>query len=97
MGIPVDMPGCIHITLLGESTMRIKRYNNTVKLWLSANDTYDWANKPGASWPCSELAGHRLFAEFDNGDLIDYAVDGKDHVMVLADEFTAMTDDFLAE
>ena len=60
--------------LLGDKRMRIK--DN--KIWLSARDTYNWAHRPGANWPCSQLAGHRVFAEFaDNGDLIDYAIDGR--------------------
>ena len=64
------------------------------KIWLSANDTYNWAHKPGASWPCSQLSGHRVFAEFaDNGDLVDYTVDGriKD---VDANELNAILADF---
>ena len=57
--------------------MRIKRYGKTVKVWLSANDTYDWVHRAGAAWPCSQLSGHRVFAEFDNGDLVDFTIDGK--------------------
>ena len=75
--------------------MKIINSGNTIKLWLSANDTYDWANRPGASWPCSFLAGKKLFAEFDNGDLVDFAVNGKDGVDVDCNEFTAITDDFI--
>lgn len=74
--------------------MKKKKQGNTVKLWLSANDTYAWANRPGAAWPCSFLAGKRLFAEFDDGDLVDYAVDGKCGE-VPVDEFNAITSDFL--
>ena len=75
--------------------MRIKQNEYGVKLWLSANNTYDWAHRPGVSWPCSTLAGKRVFAEFDNhGDLVDVAINGR-----LADcdgnEFNAITSDFL--
>lgn len=76
--------------------MRVERQGNTVKLWLSANDTYDWAKR----WPCSFLSGKRLFAEFDDGDLVDYAVDGKCGFpgdQPLVDEFNAITSDFIAE
>jgi len=70
--------------------MRIK--NN--KIWLSARDTYNWAHRPGNSWPCSQLAGHRVFAEFaDNGDLIDYTIDGR-YKDVDANEFNAIMGDF---
>ncbi len=58
--------------------MRIKKSDQGTQLWLSANDTYNWAHKPGASWPCSALSGHRLYAEFDkDNDLIDMAIDGR--------------------
>ena len=58
--------------------MKLQRTDQGVKLWLSANDTYNWAHKAGASWPCSFLSDKRLFVEYDsNGDLVDLAVNGK--------------------
>ena len=57
--------------------MRTQITDSGVKLWLSANDTHRWATRPRAAWPCSELAGKRLFAEFDQGGLIDLAIDGR--------------------
>jgi hypothetical protein len=76
--------------------MKTLATGNGVKLWLSANDTYKWATRPGSAWPCSELSGHRLFAEFaKGGDLIDMAIDGKS-ADCSADEFNAITNDFLA-
>ena len=57
--------------------MTLQSSENGVKLWLSANDTYDWAHKSGATWPCSFLSDRRLFAEFDrHGDLVDLSIDG---------------------
>lgn len=57
--------------------MRIQRHEHSTKLWLSANDTYNWAHKAGAAWPCSQLSNRRLFVEFDQrGDLVDLAIDG---------------------
>ena len=76
--------------------MRIKKTNSGTQLWLSANDTYNWAHKPGAIWPCSVLSGHRLFAEFSNGDLVDIIIDGRSKDCP-ADEFNAITSDFLGE
>lgn len=75
--------------------MRIHRTTNNIKIWLSANDTYKWANRKGCRWPCSELSGHRVFAEFEaNGDLVDFAIDGK-----IGDcdstEFNAIMADFI--
>ena len=77
--------------------MKVERHGNTVKVWLSANDTYDWAHRPGAAWPCSFLADKTLFAEFDDGDLVNYAVDGTtgEDVDLPADEFDAITSDFI--
>lgn len=75
--------------------MRIKRTGNTIKLWLSANDTYNWAHKTETCWPCSFLAGKRLFAEFVDGDLIDIAVNGCHTRDVPSDEFNAITSDFM--
>ena len=43
--------------------MRTQITDSGVKLWLSANDTYNWATRPRDTWPCSKLAGNRLFAE----------------------------------
>lgn len=73
--------------------MRIRR-NGTIQLWLSADDTYNWAHRPGASWPCSELSGHRMYAEFDRGDLIDLTVDGRSRDIPV-DEFSAIIEDYL--
>ena len=48
--------------------MRTQTTDSGVKLWLSANDTYNWATRPRAIWPCSKLAGNRLFAESTRAD-----------------------------
>ncbi len=78
--------------------MRIQRGDYGVKLWLSADDTYNWAHKRGASWPCSQLSGKRLFAEFDSrGDLVDMAVNGgRGEQDCDSAEFNAITSDYLA-
>ena len=47
------------------------------KLWLSANDTYNWAHRAGESWPCSQLSDKRLFVEFDRNGLCDLAINGR--------------------
>jgi len=77
--------------------MRKVRNGNAVKLWLSANDTWNWATRPGQRWACSELSGKRLFVELDDGDLVDIAVNGKDsHAYdVSADELNAIVEDHL--
>ena len=78
-------------------TMRIKIYDNGVQLWASANDTYDWARKPGAHWPCSMLANKRVFAEFDCNGLLDYAINGKYCDDFDVHEFNAMCADMIGE
>lgn len=66
-----------------------------IKLLLTPADTHKWAT----IWPCSVLSGKTLYAEFDeHGDLIDYVVEddyGPITIDIPADEFTALTSDFL--
>ena len=76
---------------------RLQDNGDSVCLWASASDTYDWAHEIGAAWPCSELAGRRFFAAFDTNGLVDLTVDGKDGVGIPCDEFNAITSDLLAE
>lgn len=47
-------------------------------LWLSADDTYNWARRPGAAWPCSTTSHNRLVVEVDSNGLCGLAVNGKD-------------------
>jgi len=62
---------------------RVQVFEHGVNLWVSANETEDWAAGranfgSGSRWQCSTLAGHRLFAQFDSNGVIDHALDGKD-------------------
>ena len=66
------------------------------QLWISANETYEWAHRAGASWPCSTLSNRRLFVEFDaRGNLVDLTIDGRNDVDCDANELSALTSDFL--
>lgn len=56
--------------------MRKTGTKNECRAWLSARDTEDWANRPGSSWPCSTLAGKKVFVEVSRGDLVDIRVNG---------------------
>jgi hypothetical protein len=76
--------------------MRTQINASSVKLWLSSSDTYAWAHRTGAAWPCSQLAGRRVFAEFDSNGLCDLAIDGKSDEDCDANEFNAITSDHLA-
>ena len=54
-----------------EKLGRVTVYDDSVTVQLSAADTFRWANRPGASWPCSTLSLHAVWAQFDRGGLID--------------------------
>jgi hypothetical protein len=75
--------------------MRIQINETSVSLWISARETEDWATRPSASWPCSQLRGRRLFAGFDRNGLCDLAIDGKSDVDIDGNELTAICADFL--
>lgn len=87
------------IRVLEDRTVRIEKTDTTIRLWLSAKDTCFWATRTGNSWPCSQLSGKQLYAEFDDGDLVDALITDSKGVMMGAplDEFTAITDDFIKE
>jgi len=71
---------------------------DSVCLWASTRDTYDWATKTGAAWPCSTLSDRRIFAAFDSNGLYDIAIDGKDDTSDFdVCEFNALCADLLAE
>ena len=76
--------------------MRIDRKSG-IKIWISANDTENWATRPGQRWPCSTLRGRKVFAEFEkNGDLVDLVIDGgKGDQDCDGNEFNAMISDFV--
>ena len=76
----------------------VKIHSNSVQIWASADDTYDWAHKTGAAWPCSTLSGSRFFAEFDSNGLVDLTVDGRiDTGDIDAHELSCICADLLAD
>jgi hypothetical protein len=55
-----------------------------------------WADRPGARWPCSELAeASQIVASFDSGGLVD--LDGDDCIDLSGDELNAWTSDVIGE
>jgi hypothetical protein len=82
--------------------MKLKIYNHQVKgfavgytLWLSANDTYNWAHRPRHRWPCSTLSNKRLRIDVDNSGLSDLTVNGKPNLdNIDAIEFDALVSHF---
>ena len=77
--------------------MKTQISESSVTLWLSRDDTYTWATRPGESWPCSTLRNSRLVACFDSNGLCDLSVDGKYLVDVDADELSAICADYLRD
>lgn len=76
--------------------MRFLDQGNGFSLWLSANDTYNWANKRNAWWPCSFLSGKRLVVQFDRNGLLDLTINGgKGDQDCPADELSAIVVSFV--
>lgn len=75
--------------------MRLIIGPSSLSVWISARETRDWARKTGAHWPCSQLAGKRLFAAFDRNGLCDLTINGRSGDCD-STEFNAITSDFLA-
>lgn len=76
--------------------MRVSIGPDSVSIWLSTKDTYDWANRPNNRWPCSELANNRVFVSFDVNGINDLAINGKEGD-VSTDELSACIADYLAK
>ncbi len=57
--------------------MRIKEHGMRIgyTLWLSAQDTYQWAWGP-IGWACSFLSGKRVVVAVDSNGLCDLSING---------------------
>ena len=77
--------------------MRIEESITGYSIWLSARDTYNWANKAGARWPCSELCGNRFMACVDANGLCDFTLNGAGDIDVNGTELAACITDHLPE
>ena len=77
--------------------MRVKEHIGGYNLWLTANETYKWAHKAGPTWPCSTLAGHKLFVAIDSNGLCDITLDGKEALEIDSNELEACITDHLPE
>ncbi len=77
--------------------MRIKIDKSGFALWLSANDTYNWAHRPGKAWPCSTVRGRRVALFVDMTGLVEFTVNGRDGVDVDSAELSAMLSDFVRD
>lgn len=76
--------------------MRARIYDSAVVLWLSRDDTRQWAERPGSRWPCSYLSGKRVMCSFDASGLVDITINGR-YGDCPSSEFNAITSDYLRE
>jgi len=74
-------------------TMKIIYDGHSIKMFASKKDTYAWAHKPGAAWPCSQLSGKSLFVELWYGDLVNITVNNKYGVDIDSNELHAFIED----
>ena len=74
--------------------MKIEKKGDWIKIWATEEDTINWANRPGSSWPCSELSGNSLFIELYAGDLVDLELNSGD-CDIGATELNAFIEDAL--
>lgn len=79
-----------------EHTTKEKSIVVYYQLCLSSNETYTWATKVNASWPCSQLKGHRLRVTVDQNGILDYAIDGQ-YKDIDDNELTACVADHLPD
>ncbi len=76
--------------------MRIEYGDDFVFLFAEKCDTWNWAHRPDSCWPCSELAGHWIQAQWDKNGLTELIVSGQ-QLDVSVDEFNAFTSDMLKD
>lgn len=78
--------------------MKLVVKDNSFRLWLTADETYNWANKPNGVWPCSTISEHDLYVEYDEHGLLDYYFDNQNRGYQFDDnEFSAIITDHVVE
>jgi hypothetical protein len=93
----LSMPMVSLAMIEGTGQMRIKTGGRTIVVQATRQETYDWANRPGKSWPCSSLASHSLYVMFEDGNLVEFSCDGgKYDRFVDMREFNAFIEDAMA-
>jgi hypothetical protein len=75
--------------------VRIHKTAEGYTMQLSARDTYDWAHRSGAAWPCSTLSDHRVMVCVDSNGLCDFTLDGRTDGDVDGNELDACVSDHL--
>jgi hypothetical protein len=76
-------------------TDRKEKNADSYSLWLSADDTYRWANRAGGWWPCSDISGKRLCVQVDSNGLVGVFVNGSGDADIDGNELDAIVSDFL--
>ena len=73
--------------------MKVTVVKNTVKIWLSAKDTYEWSEQ---NWPYSIAAGKRVFVEFNQDtERFRFTVNDDIEVEIPNDELSGLLTDML--
>lgn len=67
------------------------------EMWFSARDTEQWANKIGAAWPGSSLAGRRCYVKVDYNGLLDLTINGRYGQDCSENELQAIVHDHLPD
>lgn len=60
---------------------------------LSGRETYEWSTRPGAAWPCSDLADSALCIEVNSNGLCDMPI-GRE---CSSNELESIVSDFLPD
>ena len=77
--------------------MRFAGYGAGYTMSFSAPNTWDWAHRPNARWPCSSLAGKRIFIVVNNNGLAETRVRGRGDLNIQSDELAAIVADHLPQ
>lgn len=76
--------------------MKIQKTENGTKIFLSKNDSWRWAMRPGRSWPCSTLSDKRIYVELaSNNDIIDVRINGRNPKNIDSHELRSLLKDIL--
>ena len=64
-------------------------------MWLSSTETYDWAHRADAAWPCSTIDGKRIKIIVDGNGPYDVTIAGVDGDDIDGGELRAIIADHL--
>lgn len=78
--------------------MKIKKEGNIKRVWISSSETWRWANRINAKWPCSTLADKRIYMELDKHDnIVDIKINGRYSSKIDGHELRSCINDLLKD